>query len=291
MSHNQPQRHSVSTSGGVLLALDTFGGSESPTLLLAHATGFCKEGWLPFVEELRACGVENRAVAWDYRGHGSSEPARAPTNWEELAGDVLAVVDTRAGDEPLLLVGHSMGAGTGVLAELERPGTFTGMVLVEPIIYPRPQGRRHHEVADAALRRKHAFRSRREAREHFARKAAFARWDGRALDAYIRGGFRQDGSGVVLACAPEMEAGVFRTSFSHDAHRRLGELDLPVLIVAGEDSETHPRPFVEDLAGRILHSRLQVIAGAGHLVPMEQPRALAQAVAEWFGDLGWLRPC
>ena len=54
---------------------------EAPPLLLAHATGFCKEVWRPVVDELRLAGAGNEIVAFDFSGHGESPPRADPSDW------------------------------------------------------------------------------------------------------------------------------------------------------------------------------------------------------------------
>src|SRR4051812_38698193 len=53
----------------------------------------------------------HRVIAYDARGHGGSSPAPDPEayRYEELAGDLLAVLDAR-GIERAVLAGASMGA-------------------------------------------------------------------------------------------------------------------------------------------------------------------------------------
>jgi pimeloyl-ACP methyl ester carboxylesterase len=76
-------------------------------------------------------------LAYDARGHGASDPAPSPEayTYEELAGDLLAVMDD-AGMERAVLAGASMGAHTAVRVALEHPERVAGLVVVTPAYDP-----------------------------------------------------------------------------------------------------------------------------------------------------------
>lgn len=57
---------------------------------------------------------------------------------------------------------------------------------------------------------------------------------------------------------------------------------LPTLLVGAEDDRVFPLPLVQALAVEMPHARLVEIGASGHLVPMERPRAVAQALAQWM---------
>lgn len=213
-------------------------------------------------------------VAWDFRGHGGSDRPPVPIDWWGFGRDVLAVAETVP--VPRIGVGHSAGGAALAMAEIERPGTFAALVLVEPILFPPPYGRMEdHPRALGADRRRDSFPSREALREHFADKEVFAGWDRRAFDGYLAGGFREEDGQVRLACPAHVEAEVYRTAGTHGAWERLGEVGVPVLILGGKESDSHPPSFPERLAGRFPRAAWEVVPGAGHLLPMERPDVVA----------------
>jgi pimeloyl-ACP methyl ester carboxylesterase len=84
-------------------------GSGPPTLVLLH--GFSANGavWGPLVERLRP-RFAGRIVVPDLRGHGRS-PHATQYGYGQHAADVAALL---APDEPVHVVGHSMGAAIGL---------------------------------------------------------------------------------------------------------------------------------------------------------------------------------
>lgn len=250
-------------------------------LFLAHATGFCKEVWDPVVAELRVAGWEGSITAWDAPGHGGSAASAVPFDWWDTARAAVDLIRRPEYRPPKYGVGHSMGGATLVMADLLDQGILEGLILIEPIIFPPPFQRiEEHPLAIGAMRRRPSFSSPDEALAHFASKAAFRSWDERALQAYVDGGLVEREGRFWLACAPQLEADAYRSGSAHGAYDRLSEVGIPVLILAGESSHTHPRAFVEHLAGEFPNGRYCVIPETGHFLPMERPALVARLIAD-----------
>jgi pimeloyl-ACP methyl ester carboxylesterase len=265
----------VATShDGVWLATHQTG--VAPRIVLAHANGFCKETWAPFVDEL---GSPDHLL-YDQRGHGDSAAPPLPIDWWDLSRDVLSVLDDAAMPPPLTGIGHSSGGAALAMAEILRPGTFERLVLVEPIIVPPPFERHDdHPLALLTERRRVSFESAESAYDAYLEKAPFDTWDPRALAAYVENGFEARGGQWALKCDPAVEAEIYRTAFEHGAWDRLDEVGCEVVLVFGSESPAESAPHAQAMVDRFRLGRLVVIQGAGHLIPMERPEALAAVVA------------
>lgn len=276
----------VTADDGLTIATETtrWGTPPAPAALAVHATGFCKEVFRPVVGILATLLDAGAVTAFDHRGHGSSERPPPPVDWWALGRDTLAVLGQISDLPPgaVVGVGHSAGGAALVMAELLSPGTFSSLVLIEPIVFPPPHRRMEdHAMVDAALRRKRLFASPAAAAENFATKPAFASWHPATLADYVEHGLRPSAAGWVLACDPAVEAEFYRTGPAHDAWERLDELALPVTVIAGERSDTHHGEYLETLAGRFGgETLLDVVPGTSHLVPMERPEVVAGHVAK-----------
>ena len=134
-------------------------------------------------------GPHGRAVAagGSTAGRWTSEatatPRIPPTDigeWDRLGADALAVADA-LGLQRAIGFGHSMGGTALLMAERERPGTFAGLVLFEPIAFPHDQSRSEGPPALAALtrRRRSVFESRDEAYDNYASKPPLSAFDTR----------------------------------------------------------------------------------------------------------------
>ena len=199
-----------------------------------------------------------------------------------MADDVLAVRETVARGPRVIGVGHSMGGAALVMAELLAPGSFDALVLVEPILFGPPYlPATDHPLVTLALRRRAAFESRGEVESSYSSKAPFATWHPEALQGYLDGGFIDDqGGGVRLACRPTSEAAVFAASAVHAAWERLAEIDAPVTILYGEDTDTYEPGHAEEMGRRFGNAAVHPVPGTGHFLPMEHPDVVAAAVRD-----------
>lgn len=199
-------------------------------LLFLHATGFCKEVWAPCLAHLVSMVPTSQTATFDwldFPGHGTRGHVR-DTNWSDwgaslapvvldhLAGppDAAAAAATAAqsdnadvdGQPLLVVVGHSMGAAAAALTELAAPGTFSGMVLFEPIIMDDEMRAVGTPLGDMARRRRASYPSPDDALRRWRGRGAFEGWDDRALRAYVHAGLELRGDGQYhLRCTPEVE--------------------------------------------------------------------------------------
>ena len=216
----------------------------------------------------------------DQRGHGDSEQPPVPFDWWDLGRDCLELID-RLGWERAVGVGHSSGGAAVAMAELLRPGTFASLVLIEPIIFSGPTARTSNSpMAAGAERRRSSFPTPGVAFDSFAGRGPFARWDDRALAAYVRSGLRAQSDGSwSLKCRPEFEAECYRSGSAHGAWDRLPELGCPVAVVTGSDSLPLHRSLADAQAAAMGQAAVVVVEGATHFIPMERPDVVATLVA------------
>jgi pimeloyl-ACP methyl ester carboxylesterase len=112
------------------LAVDDGGRGGGLPVVFAHSLAGNSGHWQAQLEHLRQ---NRRAVAFDFRGHGRSEPAaNGDYSIAGMAGDIAAVVDGLDLDR-FVLVGHSMGGGAALTYAGAHPERVAGLFLVDPI--------------------------------------------------------------------------------------------------------------------------------------------------------------
>jgi pimeloyl-ACP methyl ester carboxylesterase len=271
-----PPPVTVDSADGTPLATYDLGG-DGDDLLLVHATGFCAGVWTPIAALL----TPHRRAALDVRGHGRSGVPDAGMDWNGTAQDVLATVDALGLERPFG-VGHSMGGASLVLAEQARPGTFRGLWLFEPIIFPpelRVGDPAQNPLAQGARRRRARFDSAVAAYENFARKPPLSALSPDALSAYVQYGFEEGSDGAVeLRCRPEVEASTYEMGGVHRAFEHLAEVTCPVTVVRGTDRVPGPAGFAPTVAQALPHGRLEDHPELGHFGPLEDPRSMATSI-------------
>jgi pimeloyl-ACP methyl ester carboxylesterase len=282
-------RRRVALATGVELALLDWGGA-GPLALLHHANGFCAGVWGLVAAKL--CG-RYRVIALDARGHGdSSRPeGDAAYQWERFPEDVVALAEHLVGElerpRVALGLGHSFG-GTALLgAASRRPDLFERLVLVDPVTPPPPDSaaarlRRPHTnaLAAGARRRTHVFASREDARGRWARRSLFAACDPRALDLYAVHGLRERPDGrVELKCPGAVEAAIFESA-SIDVAAWARGVRAPTLFLWAKRGN-FSRATYEKLAASMPAGAVADV-DAGHLVPLERPDLVVDAVEEFM---------
>ncbi len=285
------RRRIVLPGSKVEIALLDWGGA-GPLALLHHANGFCAALWAPVAEALRA---RFRVVAMDARGHGdSSHPeGEDALRWDRFAEDILGVAHALVAEAPAgrlgLGLGHSFGGTAMIAAAARAPAIFERLVVVDPVILPPAAERttaasrgRGNALAEGARRRRAVFGSRAEARAWWQGRDFFAAWDPRALDLYVDEGLRERADGKLeLKCSPEVEAAIFGASGAFDVFELAPAVTAPTLFLWAARG-SFPRPVHEALAERMPRARLEAV-DAGHLIPMERPDLVAEAVLR-FSD-------
>ncbi|MEX0766915.1 MAG: alpha/beta hydrolase [Microthrixaceae bacterium] len=285
-----PEPNWVQSTSGVLLATYDLGLPQkkqtSTQLLFAHATGFCAGVWAPLTQLL----PENRNFSIDFRGHGLSGIPAVGMNWAGTAEDLLATIDHFGLEQPFG-VGHSMGGAALILAEQMRPGTFSGLWVYEPIIFPSggtdvpshpgevSNFSDKNPLVASALRRRDCFESRAAAEQNFANKFPLSDLCEASLGAYVTYGFEQlpDGS-VKLRCRPEIEADTYRMGIHHDAFAHLGEVKCPVTVARGDADFAGPAELAPLIAHALPHATLEDFAGLGHFGPLQDPHRISVAL-------------
>jgi pimeloyl-ACP methyl ester carboxylesterase len=109
---------------------DSAGGAAGePPIVLVHGATFRSEDWENVFPRL---ATRYRVIAFDARGHGKSARA-ASYAIEALADDLLRVIDGVAGG-PAIVIGHSMGGSSALVAAAARPAAIRALVLEDPVV-------------------------------------------------------------------------------------------------------------------------------------------------------------
>jgi pimeloyl-ACP methyl ester carboxylesterase len=66
--------------------------------------------------------------------------------------------------------------------------------------------------------------------------------------------------------------------------KEVEKIDLPTLILCGEDDELTPVKYSQFLHSRIKGSKLEVLPNAGHMVMMEAPQVFNEGIAEFVSN-------
>ncbi len=257
---------SCETNGVTTRYLRT-GGAKAAVVLLhgLMGSGAC---WSPLA---RALEEERDVVMPDARGHGGSSAPRAGYRYEDLAGDVVALLRGLELVRPVL-VGHSMGGMTAAVVGARGEHPLGGLVLVDPTFLSPA---RQREVAESDVAAQHRVALGMSKEELVAR--ARARSPERSpeiveLQAEAR---LKTSMGAFEVLAPP----------NPDYRDLVRAIDVPTLLVVGDDPVVTFEMATElcDINPRV---RIERVADAGHGLPFDQPERLATAVLSFLRELG-----
>ena len=253
---------------------------EDPPIILLHATGFLPMLWHPIAREL--C-KHRKVIAPSFCDHRETDPRKGGLSWMLLAEDLCRLCE-RLNIEKPLLVGHSMGATVMTIAEATHGPRAFGMVLIEPIFLPQDFYRlqlrvEDHPLASRSIKRRSTWGNLGEAKTYFRAKGLFKDWDEEFLQLYIEHGtIPGESSELELACSPEKEASLFMGGMGYDPWPMLPKITCPVWVVEGENSTNRPFVDLKTATTKFQHGTYRLITGAGHLIPMEQPRTVIELI-------------
>lgn len=262
----------VGSTDDVELAVHDLGG-DGPPLLFVHATGFHGRCYARIAERLADV---RHCWAPDLRAHGdSSIPTDGRFHWAGMADDLCAVLDVLGIDEPVDLVGHSMGGATVLATELRRPGTIRTAWLFEPIVFP-PMEDSPSPMAEIARHRRNTFDDLDAVIERYGSRPPFSAVDPDVLDDYVRYGFEPTADGVTLKCTPESEARTFE-GVDHAVFGRLGEIDADITVIGSTDGAP-PALIAPQAAEQIRTARFDQWDGETHFGPFTHPGRAADEI-------------
>ncbi len=253
---------------------DDVGSGRGVPLLLVHAFPLNRTMWAPQVSAL----VERcRCVAADLRGFGASS-VMPPYSMEQYADDLAHLLDALH-LEKVVLCGISMGGYVGFAFWRRHKQRVRALVLADT--------RASADSDEALTRRRHLIQLARTEGAIAVANLQIPSMIGKTsrekqpdtYDAVHRMMAQAPADGIVGA----LEAMMVRP----DSTAALATIDVPTLIVVGEEDAITPVKDARAMHERIPGSRLEVIAQAGHLTSVERPAAFNHLLTEFLGALDY----
>jgi pimeloyl-ACP methyl ester carboxylesterase len=217
-----------------------------------------------------------RAVAPDFAGFGDSPPD-LPGTWErQIEG--LERFRQELGIERCVLAVHDWGGLIGLRWACEHPEAVDALVISSTGFFPDgkwndvAKSLRTPDVGEQVVAGL--------TRDGFGGllRTFNPAFDDEALDEYWKGFTGDDGRQNALD--------LYRSGdFGELAEYRLADLDVPVLIVWGENDELSPTAGAYRFDEELPDTELAVIEGAGHFVWDEQPERCAETLTAFLGRL------
>lgn len=280
--------HTVVTEDGVTLHVEEHGpANATATLVLAHGYVQSSRLWAGQVRDVLAARTDVRVVVYDQRGHGRSGRAtRETAHLEQLARDLVAVIDTVAPTGPVVLGGHSMGGMTIMALAEQRPELFGDRVVGAAFVatssgelgdvtygMPKPAAALFKlmtpRLNERALRREQAGKARTVAPG--TARMIF----GLAADPEHVRETLEDMTG----CSAETVAYFHATFSDHDRRAALVAMaEVPAVVLVGDRDLLCPLPHSQAIAAELPLAELTIYPGAGHMVQLERRAEVSRRI-------------
>lgn len=246
-----------------------------PVVALLHGFPLDRTMW---ESQLTTLGSMYRVIAPDLRGHGETAAPDGIYPIEDMAGDVIELLDALKINEPIVLGGLSMGGYVALALAVRHPKRLRGLMLFDTragadtpeAARGREEAARKVEAAGSAepvvtslLPKLFSPVTRERRPDLIARaEARMLRTPARAVAGALRG----------MAARPD------RTG-------DLGRISVPTLVMVGADDALTPPAESRIMAEAIPNAELVEIPDAGHLAPLENPEPVNAAILRFLGSL------
>ena len=230
--------------------------TATPTLLI-HGAGGSRLDW---PQQLRRLPEAN-AIAVDLPGHGNSDAPGRDT--VEGYVEVIRVLMDELDLSKAIICGHSMGGAIAQMMGLTDPDRVAGLILVAT-------GAKltvHPDILNQVVERQ----------EVVGKLLSEWLWGDNATVEMRRNGLQQ-----LMSLDPQIIYDDYLACNRFDVRARLDELQMPVLVLSGTDDRMTFHKYSVYLADQIKNSTLVPIDGGGHMITLEYPDQVTEAVREWI---------
>jgi pimeloyl-ACP methyl ester carboxylesterase len=257
--------------------LDYSQAGSGPTIILLHSSASGNRQWQRLIAELQD---RYRLIAVNLFGYGGTTPW--PNDRKQTLADQAELVRAAASlaAEPVILIGHSLGAAIACEAGMQFGSRARALILFEPILFyllkDRGPATAFAEIDGVAQE----FRRRADANDWVGSAAMF-------IDYW-------SGSGTWEALSPRRQAEFpqLARNVRHEwdavitGQRRLeewGKIAAPVHLIRAADT----RPPTREVAGLLAathHWPLQEVAAGGHMAPLARPDLVNPLIVNLLED-------
>jgi pimeloyl-ACP methyl ester carboxylesterase len=275
-------------------------GGDGHPLHFLHANGYPPACYKPLFELLKTnyhvFGMKLRPL-WN-----ETRPEEID-DWHLFSEDLRVFLSTYSYGgtnertaEPVIGVGHSVGAIVSLRAALRNPKKFSALVLLDPVLLvpdrlvewrvQRAKDPLSHPLIQLAQNRRRTFSDLDTVFEGYRGRKVFRYLSDENLRIYIEGITRKTESGYELVYSPEWESRIYFTSLQDfDIWNNLHNLRVPTLFLRGEETDT----FLEDAAGlvkqKLPNARIEVVEKSTHIFPLERPRETFEIMQSFFKEV------
>ena len=252
-------------------SFNTFG--SGPAVIFLHGVGSGKEGWQQQVKPVTDLG--RRFVAIDAPGFGGSDLPPEPGFGPHVEG-VLNVMD-QLELEDAIICGHSLGGMTAQEVFAAAPERVSGLILsATSPAFGKPDGDFQKKFLADRFAPFDRGMSMPEFARQFAPKLVGPNPQEGAIDEIVQ---------VMSQVPVDSYRLAMRTITGFDLRANLPNINVPTLLIAGENDTNAPAPMMEKMASKIANARFVLLQATGHLAPIENSDTFNQHLTDFLNQV------
>jgi len=218
-----------------------------------------------------------RTIVPDLRGFGGSTVTPGTVTMEQMADDLAAMLDAMSITEPIVFCGLSMGGYVAWQFVQRHRKRLQGLILCD---------------TRAAADSPEAAEGRRKTADQVVRLGAQSIAE--AMQPKLFGETTMKERPEVVKAVREMilstnvegiAAAQRGMAQRPDVSGQLEEIDVPTLVICGEEDRISPVKEMAEIAEKIPIARFVVVPDSGHMTPMEVPEVVNEAIRNFLKDL------
>lgn len=222
-------------------------------LVFLHGVGGGHHAWEEQVPYFGKLGYPSHA--WDQPGYGHS-PTVEPYDLAHVSASLARLIES-LGNEPVVLVGHSMG---GYIAQ-ETYARYPQLVRALALCFTSPAF-----GGDSSAFAKQFIAARIAPLDQGKTMAQIA-----AQLISTMGSHSKLAEQVMAGVPPATYRKAVHLLTTFDRRKELADIKVPTLLIAGSEDKTAPPAVMERMAQKIPGAEYVLLAGCGHLGPMDRP--------------------
>ncbi len=233
-------------------------------LVFLHGLGGGHHAWEHQVPYFGGLGYPSHA--WDQPGYGHS-PIVEPYDLEQVTAALARLIES-LGDEPVVLIGHSMGGLIAQEAYVRHPKLVKALALcftspafaggdsdftkqfIAARVGPLDQGKTMAQIAAQLIP--------------------------------TMGSISKLAEQIMAGVPPETYRKAVRLLTTFDRRKELAHIKVPTLLIAGSEDKTAPPAVMARMAQKIPDAKYVLLEGCGHLGPMDQPDSFNAALVSFL---------
>ena len=239
-------------------------------MLLVPGLGGMGSFWL---HQVGAFARDFRVITHDHRGTGQSSRSRITYSVDQMADDVLRLMDALK-INAAHYVGHSTGGAIGLTIAQDWPERIKRLVLSAAWAGEDNFFRRSFEIRKELLRTGGV--------QSYWRASVLMQRPPSWIHAHELGIREEEAKTMLEPPDPEILQSRIDAIIRFDRRARLGEIKAPTLVVVAQDDMIAPPYLSEELAAKIPGAELAVLHYGGHFVPLIEPAAYNLAIRRFL---------